>query len=94
MKDKVGYLGLLGIPLAALGIVGSVAFAQTNVPQSVPAPVPVVQQTAPDTEIADKNEVSDQPDAQNEQADAADANDVPDTGAGDTETNDGPDTGN
>ncbi|MHB8651556.1 MAG: hypothetical protein ACYC8S_00220 [Minisyncoccota bacterium] len=39
MKNKIGYLGLLGIPLAVLGIAGSVAFAQTNTPpvQTVPS---------------------------------------------------------
>lgn len=35
MKNKIGYLGLLGIPLAVLGVVGSVAFASTHTPSTV-----------------------------------------------------------
>lgn len=51
MKNKIGYLGLLGIPLAVLGIAGSVAFAQTNTPpaQTTP-PAQVEQATGPDTD--------------------------------------------
>lgn len=43
MKNKIGYLGLLGIPLAVLGIAGSVAFAQG---QTVPSVEPSEHQVA------------------------------------------------
>lgn len=39
----MGYLGLLGIPLAVLGVVGSVAFAQGQAPSTMPSQ----QQSAP-----------------------------------------------
>ncbi len=51
MKNKIGYLGLLGIPLAVLGIAGSVAFAQTNTPPAQNTPSAQVEQaTGPDTD--------------------------------------------
>ena len=36
MKNKIGYLGLLGIQLSVLGVVGSVAFASTHAPSTAP----------------------------------------------------------
>ena len=44
-KSKIGYLGLLGIPLAVLGIAGSVAFAQTTPPTTSTTPPAQVEQT-------------------------------------------------
>ena len=85
--NNIKYLGLLGIPLATLGIVGSVAFAQTNALQTTATPPPSVQQAAP--EVADQNEAQEQADSteSNTQEDQADdANEGP-------ETNDGPDGG-
>ena len=55
MKNK-GYLGLLGIPIAVLGIVGSVAFAQSNTPQSTPATAQTERQEPADKEVADQTE--------------------------------------
>ena len=46
MKNKIGYLGLLGIPLAVLGVVGSVAFAEGQTPLSTKTAEPVEQQIA------------------------------------------------
>ena len=43
MKKNKRYLGLLGIPFVVLGIVGSVAFAQTSISQSTPAPAQTEQ---------------------------------------------------
>ena len=50
MKNKgyLGYLGLLGIPLALLGIAGSVAFADTSTSQSTSAPAQVEQANTPE----------------------------------------------
>ncbi len=59
MKNK-GYLGLLGIPIALLGVVGSVAFAQTNTPQS-PSSVQSAQQAPADKEVADRDEQANTP---------------------------------
>jgi hypothetical protein len=98
-KFNVGMLGLLAIPLAGLGIVGSVAFAQSNAPTTTTATptVQTVQQTTADKEVPDAQEVGDKADGQNEQVDQADdQNQVgdkdTDTGAtkgdGDGETND------
>ena len=47
MKNK-GYLGLLGIPLAVLGIVGSIAFAETSTSRSTPAPAQTEQVNTPE----------------------------------------------
>jgi cytoskeletal protein RodZ len=44
-KSKIGYLGLLGIPLAMLGIAGSVAFAQTTTPPTPTTTSAQVEQT-------------------------------------------------
>ena len=50
MKNKryLGYFGLLGIPLAVLGIVGSVAFADTSTAQSTPSPLQTEQANTPE----------------------------------------------
>ena len=53
MKNK-GYLGLLGIPLAVLGIVGSVAFAQTSTSQSTPAPAQTEQTNTSELQVKAK----------------------------------------
>ena len=53
MKNK-GYLGLLGIPLAVLGIAGSVAFAQSNTPRSTPAPIETEQANTPELQAKAK----------------------------------------
>jgi hypothetical protein len=51
MKNKIGYFGLLGIPLAVLGIAGSLAFAQTTPPATpTTPPAQVEQSTGPDTD--------------------------------------------
>ncbi|OGC88893.1 hypothetical protein A2419_02600 [Candidatus Adlerbacteria bacterium RIFOXYC1_FULL_48_26] len=57
MKNK-SLLALLAIPLAGLGIVGSVAFAQSNVPTSQPTQTETVNQREvdSDTEIPDAQE--------------------------------------
>ena len=55
MKNKnKGYLGLLGIPLAALGIVGSVALAQTSTSQSTPTPLQTEQMNTPELQAKAK----------------------------------------
>ena len=53
MKNK-GYLGLLGIPLVVLGIVGSVAFAQTNTSQLTPAPAQTERANTPELQAKAK----------------------------------------
>lgn len=90
--NKAKYFGLLGIPLATLGIVGSVAFAETNAQQIV-APTLAVQHR--DFEVADQIEVPDQLETNGSETlvnpgdDAIEAGD----GSDDAETNDGPDGG-
>ena len=87
MKKKFnpGYLGLLAIPLAGLGIVGSVAFASTTPPtstqtlQQAPATVDAPEandtpDTIGDTEVGEKADGQDT----NEGPDANDLNDAPD----------------
>ena len=87
------YLGLLAIPLAALGIVGSVAFAQSTAVQTTTTPAPSVQQAT--SEVADENEAPDQAGTTasetqvNRGDDATEATDASD----DAETSDGPDGG-
>ena len=89
MKNK-SYLGLLGIPLAVLGIVGSVAFAQSAPQAATPTVVQNVTQTSGDKEVPDKEEANDQSDVSGNEID------TPDSPGQDTdqETNDGADTGN
>jgi hypothetical protein len=96
MKNK-GLLGLLAIPLAGLGIVGSVAFAQTNTQPTTTPPVQTVQQVTANKEVPDAQEVGETADDQNGQLDQADnQNEVGNTDAqgsttvsdGDGETND------
>lgn len=79
MKKKFnpGYLGLLAIPLAGLGIVGSVAFASPKPAQTAPT---AVQTTHQATAAVDAPEANDTPDA------------VGDTGTEVGEKADGPDT--
>ncbi len=60
MKNK-SYLALLAIPLAGLGIVGSVAFAQSNTPTPVQAQAQEIQTGLPDGKEEMDREV---PDAQ------------------------------
>lgn len=63
MKNKIGYLGLLGIPLAVLGIVGSVGFAQANTPPAQTTPsVQVEQATGPDMDNVQDQANDSQPD--------------------------------
>ena len=56
MKNKgyLGYFSLLGIPLAVLGIVGSVAYAETNTSQSTPAPTQIKQVNTPELQAKAK----------------------------------------
>ena len=64
MKNKIGYLGLLGIPLAVLGIAGSVAFAQTTPPVTPTTPAAQVEQTTgPDTDNIQDQANDSQPDS-------------------------------
>ena len=82
MKQNItGVIGLLAIPLAALGIVGSVAFAQSGVPV---APTPVAQHMVITTDAVDTPELGDVADSPNEQVGESDKQDT----AGDTETQD------
>ena len=69
-KFNLGMLGLLAIPLAGLGIVGSVAFAQSNTPTTTPA-AQTVQQVTTDKEVPDAQEIGNQAEGQNEQVDQA-----------------------
>ena len=48
IKGYLGYFGLLGIPLAVLGIVGSVAYAKTGTSQATPAPLQTEQVNTPE----------------------------------------------
>ncbi len=91
-KSKIGYLGLLGIPLAMLGVVGSVAFAQTTTPTTPLAPTTqsaqVEQTTGPDTDNIQDQVNDGTPDSATEVADSAEA---PETGsAADTDGPGGP----
>lgn len=94
---NVGMVGLLGIPLALLGVVGSVAFAQSNAQPTTTPTAQIVQQVTADKEVPDNQELGDKAEGQNEQLDQADdQNQVGDkdtqTGTtasdGDGETND------
>lgn len=83
-KFNKGYLGLIGIPLAVLGVVGSVALAapitSAPAPVAVTAPVQVAQSADTDIETND--------DATTTEADSKDKPEV----AGAAETNDDTDT--
>lgn len=98
-KTNIGYLGLLAIPLAVLGVAGSVAFAEqgtatpavvapvasTAVAQSVPAIADTDKETNDDTSAVGSK-------ADTEKVDAPDTNDT-DSVAGskaDTEKADAP----
>ncbi len=86
-KSKIGYLGLLGIPLAMLGIVGSVAFAQTTPPTtSTTPPAQVEQTTGPDTDNIQDQVNDGKPDSALE-ANEVEGAEAPEGGA---EANDGP----
>ncbi|MHB1086532.1 MAG: PepSY domain-containing protein [Minisyncoccota bacterium] len=63
MKNK-SYLALLAIPLAGLGIAGSVAFAQTNIPAPVQAQTQEIQAGLPDGKEEMDREI---PDVQEQQ---------------------------
>lgn len=83
MKNKP-YLALLAIPLAGLGIVSSVAFAQTNTPPAQNTPAAQVEQTTgPDTDNIQDQANDSQPDSALE----AKGVEAPEGGA---EVNDGP----
>lgn len=86
MKNK-SYLALLAIPLAGLGIVSSVAFAQTNPPTTPVAPTTqsaqVEQATGPDTGNVQDQASDNRPDSALE----AKGVEAPEGGA---EVNDGP----
>ena len=69
---NIGMLGLLGIPLAILGVVGSVALAQSNAQPTVTPTVQTAQQVTADKEVPDSQEIGDKAEGQNEQIDQAD----------------------
>ncbi|MHB1086792.1 MAG: hypothetical protein ACYCZ0_03525 [Minisyncoccota bacterium] len=96
MKNK-SYLALLAIPLAGLGIVSSVAFAQTNTPPVQNTPTAQVEQTTgPDADNIQDQANDSQPDSALEASeapgmeanDAAEANEnLPGGGHQDTDAN-------
>lgn len=87
MKNKIGYLGLLGIPLAVLGVAGSVAFAQTNTPPAHNTPSAQVEQTtSPDTDNIQDQANDSKPDSTLEASEVGGV-EAPETG---TEVNEAP----